>query len=112
MSTPAALNDSQNDNFYRLCREVKDACLAGDVAEVHRLFAEALRDDPYVIDTLTISGDYPLASIRCLLELGVDSAERFAPRGAFAGRIQSVEAMELLVKFGYDIKTMGHLILQ
>jgi hypothetical protein len=100
-----------NEDFHRLRRELEDACSTGDIARVRRLFAVASLEPTDATETLTTSEGYPLATVRCLLELGADP-EPFVPWGAWQGQIQSVEAMELLVEFGYDIKANGHLILQ
>jgi hypothetical protein len=103
--------DDQNADFHRLRRELDDACLAGDVSRVRQLFVDADLDATDATDTLRSSEGFPLAIIRCLLELGAD-VDQFVPWAASDGEIQSLETMELLVEFGYDVKSNGHLILQ
>lgn len=103
--------DDENEDFHRLQRELDDACLNGDVSLVRQLFVNADLDATDATDTLRSSKGFPLATIRCLLELGAD-VDQFVPWAASDGEIQSLEAMELMVKFGYDVKAKGHLILQ
>ena len=103
--------DDQNEGFYRLQRELHDTCLAGDTAQLRQLFADAQLDAADANDALKSSGSYPLTTIRCLLELGAD-VDQFVPWAAADGKIRSLEAMELMEEFGYDVKTKGHLILQ
>lgn len=104
-------SDDQNEGFHRLRRELDDACLTGDVSRVRQLFVDGDLDASDATDTLRSSEGFPLATIRCLLELGAD-VDQFVPWAASDGEIQSLEAMELLVEFGYDVKLRGHLILQ
>ena len=104
-------SDDQNEDFHRLQRDLDDACLEGDLSRVRQLFSDAELDDSDATDTLRSSRGYPLATIRCLLELGAD-VDQFVPWAASDGEIQSLEAMKLVVEFGYNVKTKGHLILQ
>jgi len=103
--------DDQNDAFHQLQRELHETCLTGDIARLRQLFADADFDAADAMDTMRSSEGYPIVTIRCLLELGADVAQ-FVPWAASDGGIQSLEAMELLVGFGYDVKAKGHLILQ
>jgi hypothetical protein len=103
--------DNDDEDFHRLRWELDDACLAGDVPRVRQLFVDADFDATDATDTLRSSKGVPLATIRCLLELGAE-VDQFVPWAASDGEIQSLEAMELMVEFGYDVKSKGHLILQ
>jgi len=104
-------SDDDNDDIHRHQRELEDACLTGDVSRMRQLFADAELDGADASSLLISSEGYPLATLRCLLELGAD-VERFVPWGASDGQIQSAEVMELLIEFGYDVESKGHLILQ
>ena len=103
--------DDQNKDFCPLQRDLQETCLAGDTARLRQLFADAELDAADATDTLRSSEGYPLATIRCLLELGAD-VDQFVPWAASDGEIQSLETMELPVEFGYDVKSKGHLVLQ
>jgi hypothetical protein len=103
--------DDQNEDFHRLQRELEAACSIGDAIRLRQLFADAELDASDATDALRSSEGYPLTTIRCLLELGAD-VDTFVPWGASRGQIQSLEAMELLVEFGYDVKSKGHIVLQ
>jgi hypothetical protein len=103
--------DDDNEDFHQLQRELEGACLIGDVARVRQLFTDASLEPADATDTLATYEGYPLATIRFLLELGANP-EQFVPWGAWYGQIQSLEMMELLVEFGYDVKPKGHLVLQ
>lgn len=54
--------------------------------------------------------------MRCLLELGADPMSyKLEPRTSSYRKGQgdlSIEVVKLLVEFGYDIKSTGHLILE
>jgi hypothetical protein len=103
--------DDDNEDFHRRQQELEDACVAGDVIRIRQLFFDAELDAAEASSLLLSSEGYPLATLRCLLELGADP-EHFIPWGAADEQIQSLEVMELLVEFGYDVKSRGHLILQ
>ena len=103
--------DDDNEDYHRLQRELHATCLAGDIVRLRQLFTDADLDATDATDTLTWPEDYPLITIRCLLDLGAD-VDKFVPWAASDGEIQSLEAMELMVEFGYDVKAKGHLILQ
>lgn len=85
--------------------ELRDACNNGDITHIRQLFAQGRLDADDASEAVEMNTHDP-ALIRCLLENGAD------PAIAEITLVESGEVLRLLTKFGYDIKSHGHLVLQ
>lgn len=110
MPAPMEPEDEGMD-FQELQNELHDACMNGNIARINQLFADESLGPTDATDAPCFFEAYPITTIRCLLELGAD-ANKVAAWRAPDGQIRSLEEMKLLVEFGYDVQSNGHLILQ
>lgn len=91
---------------------MRSPCEANDEVRVRELYSQPPYDTStgYSVVDLCLQDSNPnVALLRCLLEdLEGASAEKHAKKEI----IKSVETLELLKEFGFDVSEKGHLILQ